>query len=176
MARPCPCHTNLNSSLACLLCQVHNHPENLTGLAPNQAHRKERVDWTLWKEVLKRANLLTRLPGYGDYAIQHPTIPPGGFIGSANIRYTQSDHWMIFRGRKVTSEKAGGYEQYRHLAQIVSNYPGFSGARFSWGDKLIKRCAQDASTPTGNQSTWRGVGTSHHLAFVMHQLSNQVGS
>lgn len=146
-------------------------PENLMGLTPGQIHSKPRADWLLWKRLLAKRETLPLLPKFGDYAIQHPTILPMNFIGSASIRYTVADDWVIFRGKRVTDADSGGFEQYRRLAKAAIRHPDYSGEDFSWGDEFIATCAKGQGR-TGNLSIWRAVGTSHHLTYVVHQVAS----
>ena len=86
---------------------------------------------------------------------------------SANLRYTLEEEWLIFKGRNVRDY---GYEQFNGLCRTLLQHKEYSGATFSWGDNYISQCAADKGGP-GNASTWRKVGNSHHLSFVVYQLS-----
>ncbi|MEI7881504.1 MAG: hypothetical protein WCI95_11585 [bacterium] len=45
------------------------------------------------------------------------------------------------------------------------------GPKFSQGDKYIYDCAT-GTAGTGNLTTWRKVGTNHHLAALNHTASS----
>jgi hypothetical protein len=62
-------------------------------------------------------------------------------------------------------------EQYQKLCQAVTSSSCYSGAEFSYGDKYIADCAAGEES-TGNLTTWRKVGTNHHLAKVVSDISS----
>ncbi|MGH2351184.1 MAG: beta family protein [Chloroflexota bacterium] len=134
--------------------------------------RLPRHEWQLWS-ALRRSGL-SRLPTYGDYAVQHPQPPldvedgqlPLGLRG--NIRYTHETVTVIPRARAPRHEE--GREQYRQLCRVLVEQPEFMGREYSWGDEQISDCASGMSNP-GWEDHWRGAGTSHHLRFVVDQLA-----
>jgi hypothetical protein len=89
-------------------------------------------------------------------------------LGSANIRYTEAEQWLVLRGRSIARF---GFEQYHALSAFLIRHQAFRGRDFSWGDGYIFECAGEVET-SGNASTWRRVGTSHHLAVVLNQLAS----
>lgn len=134
-----------------------------------------RTDWLLWKSIVSKAEALVRLPVYGDYSVQYtePATPEATIhMGSANIRYTADDHWLVLRGLGL---KQHGYEQYHELANHIRSQECYAGRGFCWGDEYIFNCAGGAETP-GSQSTWRKVATSHHIAHVLRQLTTRRGT
>ena len=134
--------------------------------------RLPRQEWLLWS-ALRRSNL-SRLPTYGDYAVQHPDPPmepldgqlPLGMRG--NIRYTHDTVTVIPRAKAPRHEE--GREQYRELCRVLVAQPEFAGRDFTWGDQQIADCANDTCEP-GWEDHWRGAGTSHHLRFVVDQVA-----
>ena len=86
---------------------------------------------------------------------------------SASIRYTTADHWLIVKGKNV---RQYGFDQYFELCRTLVELPEYSGENFSWGDRFIMRCARGSGGP-GNATTWRKVGTNHHLTLVAQQLA-----
>jgi hypothetical protein len=147
-------------------------PVNLSDVSPGIG-TFQRNDWALWHGL--SATPPARVPAFGDYGISHPApqeeIDPRVMHISASIRYTAEDTWLIFRGRDVRHPAFGGFTQFRQLSAAVVAHPSFSGAPFSWGDGYINSCAAGTAT-TGNHTTWRRVGTNHHLTYVVNQLSN----
>lgn len=131
-----------------------------------------RNEWALYKLVaVALAQAGVRIPAFGDYAINHPDLLPKDMRllkPSATIRYTVNDAWLIVKGRNVRDY---GYDQYRGLAKIVRTHSAFLGTSFSRGGKYIADCVTGAEG-TGNLSTWRWVGTNHHLEKVVQDLSN----
>jgi hypothetical protein len=150
-------------------------PQNLMGLPPEEASVIERTEWTLWLDLLPRFRELPRRPAFGDYAISHPETPevdPRIMRPSASIRYTAEQSWLILKGSNL---RDNGFEQFREVSRELLQAPEYSGSTFSWGDSYIEGCAY-GRTGTGNLTTWRQVGTSHHLSFVVRQLANLYGS
>lgn len=150
-------------------------PQNLMGLPPEEASVIDRTEWTLWLDVLRRFRQLPRRPTFGDYAISHPEpseVDPRIMRPSASIRYTAERSWLVLKGRNL---RDNGFEQFRQVSRELIESPEYSGPRFSWGDSYIAGCASER-TGTGNLTTWRKVGTSHHLTFAVRQLSSLYGS
>ncbi|HYO70198.1 MAG TPA: beta family protein, partial [Archangium sp.] len=147
-------------------------PETLSDI--RQFGTVPRLEWRLWNALRNRKSTLARIPTFGDYAVHSAGISgsePVFFSGAANIRYTCTDEWAIFRGRQLNRY---GYDQFYELSESLQQQVFFSGPSFSWGDQYIADCARQVSGP-GNNSVWRKVGTSHHLTFVVRQLSSASG-
>lgn len=134
--------------------------------------RLPRREWLLWSALSK--SRLSRLPTYGDYAIQHPEPPmdvvagqiPIGIRGA--IRYTHETETIIPRAKAPRHEE--GREQYRRLCEVLVSQPEFAGRDFTWGDRQIAECAAGDCEP-GWEDHWRGAATSHHLRLVVDQLA-----
>jgi len=147
-------------------------PEYLSGLPVQAVTPLPRTEWIEWTNLLKRH--LPRIPTFGDYAIQHPNvqdIDPRVMQMSANLRYTTTKAWLIARGLNVRHH---GYEQFRDLCRMIVDRPEFCGKDYSPGDAFIYQCAHNEGGP-GNATTWREVGTSHHLKFVVDQIASLSG-
>lgn len=131
-----------------------------------------RNEWLLYKQLvpaLKRSGI--RVPTFGDYAINHPEVSqmdmrllkPAG-----TIRYATDDGWLIIKGPNVRDY---GFGQYVNHCKNVMQSPFFPGASFSMADKYILACANGRAS-TGNLSTWRWVGTNHHVEKVIQDVAN----
>lgn len=148
-------------------------PASLSIFPQDRISRAPRTDWLLWRAIVDASHSLPRNPTYSDYAIANPgltEVDPRLMRMSANLRYTTGEEWLIVRGRNVRDY---GYEQFNDLCLTVLGLPEFSGPDFSWGDAYIASCAANDDGP-GNATTWRRVGTSHHLAFASRQVSNRL--
>ena len=144
-------------------------PENLAFLPPDSTSAIPRVEWTLWKMVASKCRARGLRLRFGDYAIAHPIpleIDPRGMRMSANLRYTGNDSWTVLRGRNVQKYGTG---QFTRLCRELVESNDFCGGDFSPGDRLIEKCA-GGIVPPGNATTWREIGTSHHIQFVLRQL------
>lgn len=155
-------------------------PPDMSEIARHSTVEIEREEWLSWLAVWRYRDRLARLPSFGDYAINHPSvveIDPRIMSMSPNIRYTGNLHYVIAKGeafpkgkRKKIVQVASAGEQYKKLAQEIMQQREWCGSDFSWGDWFIADCA--AGNRIGNSTQWRAVGTSHHIAFVSHQISN----
>jgi hypothetical protein len=149
-------------------------PHDLGGCKRNSTTRIERADWRLWQTLAADASELPRLPTYGDYGITHPELidfDPTKMRMSAAIRYTSETEWVIVKGSAID---VGGWQQTADLSARLVNTADFRGASFSWGDDYIARRARSVAT-AGNATTWRRVGTTHHLTLVTTQLASRSG-
>jgi hypothetical protein len=134
--------------------------------------RLPRKEWLLWLAV--RMSGISRIPTYGDYAVQHPEPPLDMAEGQvphgirAAIRYTHDIETVIPRAKEP--RRIEGREQYRQLCSILVAQPEFAGRSYTWGDAQVADCA-DGSCEPGWEDHWRAAGTSHHLRFVVDQLA-----
>ena len=130
-----------------------------------------RNEWRLYKLLLARLSASgTRIPDFGDYAINHPDVPEVDMRlvkPYASVRYTIEDSWLVARGQNVRDH---GFGQYRELCRAIVKSREYSGKAFSEGDRYIHDCAQGAA-PTGNLTTWRWVGTNHHVEKVARDVA-----
>ncbi len=147
-------------------------PVNLSGVDSNATTLVPRSEWRLWNSVRRHPTRLpaNRVPIFGDYAISNPfptEMDPRMMRMSASIRYTTEDSWLVVKGKNVRNH---GYEQYRTLSRALIDSPAFYGPGYSWGDQFITECA-GGKVGTGNATSWRKVGTNHHLTVVARQIS-----
>lgn len=149
-------------------------PETMGGI-PVGIKILPRYEWQLYKkliELLSTAEL--RLPTYGDYGILNPSARDDldwrVISTSANIRYTIDDNWCIVRGRSDRDRKLV-LEMYFELSRNLVNSNYYYGPELSWGDAYIKDCA-DNKKGHGTHTTWRTVGTNHHMKKVVQEISN----
>jgi hypothetical protein len=134
-----------------------------------------RWEWILYNRLvanLSRGSI--RVPTFGDYAINHPdplSLDMRLVKPSASIRYAIDDGWLIVKGPNVRDNR---FDQYRGHCQTVINSGNYMGPGFSQGDKYINACAKGGKT--GNLTTWRNVGTNHHIEKVVRDVSSLFGS
>src|SRR5205085_11885443 len=112
--------------------------------------RLPRREWELWRKL--QTQQISRLPTFGDYAVQHPEPPAEGEEGGpgmrANIRYTLDDVTLVPRGHGPLQQE--GAQQYRQLCREIVADAGYAGATYTWGDRKIAECAAGSGHP-GNQ-------------------------
>jgi Beta protein len=141
-------------------------PVDLGWHPPGVVGEYQRCDADMWAHVMNRRRL-PRKPDYGDYAIAHPILPAGSIGTPApELRYTVSDRWLTLRGRRNDPR---GHSQIFEVCEQIASHPDFAGAALGWADSWIEG---KGNGRTGNATTWRQVGTVHHLDFVTHRLAS----
>jgi hypothetical protein len=134
-----------------------------------------RSEWRLYSVVARSLALArVRTPAFGDYGINHPKLLPVDMRKlkpSGTIRYTTETEWFIVKGPNVRDNR---FDQFRGHCRSIIRSGIYSGREFSVGDDYIYGCA-GGSESTGNLTTWRWVGTNHHLEFVARGIANFYG-
>lgn len=131
-----------------------------------------RHEWAVFKEIQKQ---LPFSISFGDYSIAHPSLVSGDMRilkPSATIRYTIDNAWYVAKGRNVRDY---GFGQYRNQCESIVKGQHYKGAAYSKADKFMEDCALNGGS-TGNLTTWRWVGTNHHITKIVHDLSNFSGT
>lgn len=149
-------------------------PENVSSITPDSIGQLQRHEWLTWNSLIRNQSIV-KIPAFSDYVVsgvEFNEVDPRIIRMSANIRYTIDDAWLVAKGRNV---KEHGFEQSKDLCEKIVSNANFSGASFSAGDEWIDNRAK-GSVPCGNATTWRFVGTNHHLEFVVDQLANLPGT
>ncbi len=156
-----------------------NFPINLIKLKADQVHIIPRKHWLAWQKICVSSDI-ERIPAYSDYAISHPqmseldedesqtsgsdkVIPPNA---SASIRYTYEYDYIIYRGKGTRQH---GFKQFFSISESLINSEEYYDKNHCEGDKFIYKCGTEKEK-TGNLTTWRWVGTIHHLTVVVNQL------
>lgn len=110
---------------------------------------------------------------FGDYGINHWTsfefIP--GMQPSFNIRYTLESNYLVYKGKTL---KKGGLklDNVKKCCIDLVNSQHFLKKSFSWGDSVIQEISDGTKGSGGNLTTWRAIGTNHHIEYIVKQLSN----
>jgi hypothetical protein len=125
---------------------------------------RPRFDAQVFDRVMRRP---TRHIDYGDYAIAHPLLSTGGpFAPPPQLRYTTAERWLVLKGSRNDPR---GNSQFQVICTIVAGHPEFVGASLGRADQRI---AAGSTEGPGNGSTWRAIGTTHHLDLVARRLTN----
>ena len=146
-------------------------PSSLSGIEKGIS-KLPRNEWLLYKLLisnLRKRGL--RIPLFGDYAINHPDLLQLDMRivkPNASIRYTIKNNWLFVKGKNVRDYK---FPQYRGLCESLVKSQFFMGPEFSRGDDYIYKCANN-TVSTGNLTTWRFVGTNHHIEKVTLDVAN----
>lgn len=149
-------------------------PVNLGAYGADSINTRERTEWLMWSQVLRAPQALARVPTFADYGVQHSDftedIDPRFIQMSANIRYTCASTWLLVKGKNV---RKNGFKQFNTLCSRLVARPEYCGAQFSWGDKYISEWNLPVrQKKPGSAMTWRGVGTSHHITYVVRQIAS----
>jgi hypothetical protein len=146
-------------------------PAMISHLPSNMSTDLHRFDAKLWRQLSQMPGL-PYIPDFGDYAINHPSMPPltsrRGPI--PNLRYAFGEDWRVFRERRA---RPGNQSFFTLCARVVADnaWPR-EGTAHCWGDVQIDRCSQSVGAP-GAATQWRAYGTSHHLATVTRRLATR---
>lgn len=139
-------------------------PASITTFVKGTSTGVPRFDAALYAQVVGLNPAV--VPNYGDYGIQHPSMPPdGGRSPLPNLRYASDGEWQVWR-----EERIAGNDSFKTLSSKVVASPQWAGPTFSAGDNEVDRCARDVRGPGGPRE-WVQWGLSHHLAHVAHRLT-----
>lgn len=139
-------------------------PDNLQGVVPWTITPRQRYDADMWITLVARG--VPREVDYGDYAINHPVLAFGGWRPAPGLRYTADQEWLILRG---TVNDPRAHDQFFDICDQIAAHPQFAGAGLGTADRRI---ANSRAETNGNATTWRQIGTTHHLDFVVQRLTN----
>jgi hypothetical protein len=140
-------------------------PVDLSAYAPGVIGERSRLDADLWAQLVARGRFDHTID-FADYAIAHPLLGAGApFIAAPQLRYTTADKWLILKGRR---NDPAGNEQFYTICQTIADRDEFAGAALGAADARI---ANPRAHGPGNATTWRQVGTAHHLDFVALRLA-----
>lgn len=145
-----------------------NFPINLVKLKADQIHIIPRKHWLAWQQICNSSEV-ERIPAYSDYAISHPQMSEFGEgipNASASIRYTHGPDYVIYRGKGTRQHH---YDQFFNISESLINSVDFEGQEHCAGDIFIHKCGTEKEKP-GSLTTWRWVGTVHHITVVANQL------
>jgi hypothetical protein len=144
-----------------------NFPLNLTKITANTVKAIPRKIWEIWKELTYNSSINSI--AFSDYCISHIEIEklrtkyPNA---SASIRYSQEENFYIYRGRGTQQYK---YRQFFDISESLINGSHYLGEKHCKGCEFIYKCGTEKKKP-GSLTTWRWVGTAHHITVVVNQL------
>jgi hypothetical protein len=139
-------------------------PVDLSQFTPNVIGERPRYDAQLFDQVRHRK--LPRQPDFGDYGVAHPGLAVGGaYSPPPQVRYTAAEHWLVLKGRRNDPR---GHTQFHRICSIIAGHPEFAGTPVGAADQRI---AAGSPEGAGNGTTWRMIGTTHHLDYVTMRLT-----
>ena len=104
---------------------------------------------------------------YGDYAVAHPSLGQGApFAPPPQLRYAIADRWLVLKGRRNDPR---GHTQFYDICDVISGNVNFSGTALGAADLRIAHARTDGP---GNGTTWRRIGTTHHMDLVARRLTS----
>lgn len=171
-------HKNITQWLT-LIIAASAFPENMSSVEKHSLKFFPRIEFSFWKNIISQHNQkkIVRCPSFSDYGICHPDLLDFRpvYNPSANIRYTLNNCWLVLKEaglkRKINKRTVWVYSQFHTLSRRLCSDQNFFGPDYSYGDMYIYECARRTQKP-GNLTTWREVGTNHHITLVVNQISN----
>lgn len=139
-------------------------PSDLSAFEPWLIGEAPRYDAMLY-DYLRQRRRLPRIPTFGDYAVTHPVLSGLPYRAAPQLRYCVADRWLVLKGRLNDPRS---HEQFFEICERIAAHPDFVGAALGKADARI---ANPRSMGPGNASTWREVGTTHHLDFVVRRIT-----
>ena len=141
-------------------------PADLSEILPWQIGELPRYDATLYDRLQERRRLPSE-PIYGDYAVSNPVAGNQRFRSAPNLRYALADRWLFLKG---TINDPRAHDQFYEVCERIAAHPHFVGAALGQADARIANPRANGQGP-GNASTWRAIGTTHHLDYVVQRLT-----
>jgi hypothetical protein len=148
---------------------------DFSAVTTNSLVTQSRADWKFYSRFYKdNFEVITNL-GFGDFSIEPPEFAPNLDMRlikpAARIIYSTEELWVIYKGSAFRDNP-------KQMHSMCYNFIYKSGfyieKSFSIGDLKIHECAHNLCS-NGNMTTWKEVGTSHHISFVVHQLASLHG-
>lgn len=149
-------------------------PDSLTSLQYG-LELLPRREWLLYKALMSALPDPVRRPGFGDYAVAAVEFPRGDMRfmrGSPNVRYAIDDAWLVAKAKR---QKSNNNHAYPGLCDALIASGHFAGSAFSEGSKYIDGCRL-GTEKMGNPTTWKWVGTNHHITKVVADLARLSGT
>lgn len=139
-------------------------PVDLSQFSAWKLGEHPRFDAQLYDRVMRRPP--REDIRYADYAIAHPLLSTGQqFAPPPQLRYTTAEHWLVLKGSKRDPR---GNAQFQDICQQIAAHPAFAGAALGIADQRI---AAGHPQGPGNGTTWRAIGTTHHLDLIAARLT-----
>lgn len=133
--------------------------------------RKEMIAWKALRANNPELNLI-----FGDYGVRGPNSATEGTIAphiNGKVRYTINDAFFISRGHAQTQN--GGWSQMKTVCEKVINSGHYLFESFSWGDEYMLKCSKGLEK-TGGVNLWIAVDTNHHMAYVIHEVAEELST
>lgn len=92
-----------------------------------------------------------------------------GMSPKFKIKYTTKDKYLIIKGDSL---KRGGLDlpNVSSCCMQLVNHQQYSGANFSYGDKVISDTANGTNIKGGNLTSWVGYSFNHHITLIVSLL------
>lgn len=105
---------------------------------------------------------------YGSMNLNEVTFVPY-MAPNFKIKYSTADKYLIIKGLSI---KKGGLDLSNVVAacKLLVKHPQYSGAGFSYGDKVIAATANGTNNKGGNLTNWVGYSFNHHITLIVSLL------
>ena len=141
-------------------------PADLSDIGAWEVGELPRWDAALFDRVQGRRRLPCELV-FGDYAVTNPVAASAAYRSAPNLRYAVADRWLFLKGRLNDPR---GHDQFYEVCERIAEHPEFVGAALGTADARIASPRANGNGP-GNATTWRAIGTAHHLDYVVQRLT-----
>lgn len=144
----------------------------LTSVSSRTSVNQSRDDWEFYKEFYNHESDDIPNIGFADFGIESPAFMPSVDMRklkpAARVIYSNENGWNIVKGGAFRDDPS---QMHALCKSFIEDSGQFIDESFSAGDKKIYDCAYERCS-NGNMTTWKEAATSHHIAFVVHQLAN----
>ncbi len=144
-------------------------PQDLSKVPLKTMTRLERTELAFWRAVsTELTGKYNRAPAFGDYAVAFPRQTAGGrYSAPPQLRYTVDNGWLVMKYRRHENDR------FFDICEEITKCPDFTPG-LTWGDEEIEARGHPDRPPSapgpGNSSTWRAIGTSHHVGYLAAHL------
>ncbi len=140
-------------------------PADLTAYPARVLGEPVRYDAAIYDQLRQRKRV-PRQPVFGDYAVASPVLVTGlPYRAALQLRYTVADKWLVV---KAALNDPRGHTQFYDVCETIARHPDFVGAALGRADARI---ADPRGEGPGNASTWREIGTTHHLDYLVQRIT-----
>ncbi|MCL1047012.1 beta family protein [Shewanella electrodiphila] len=148
---------------------------DFSSVPTNSLVTQPRADWKFYRRFYKENFERISNLGFGDFSIEPPEFAPALDMRvikpAARIIYSTEELWVINKGSAFRDNPK---QMHSMCHDFVCKSGFYVGSSLSEGDLKIHECAYYLCS-NGSLTTWKEVGTSHHISFVVHQLASLHG-
>lgn len=146
-------------------------PKDVSTLQSNLVNEFTRYEVAVHDIALKLQKAFSFNYVYSDYGPINLNDTPFviGMVPNFKIKYSSLDKYLVVKGLSL---KKGGLDLINVAAccKLLISHPQFSGAAFSYGDKIIADTANGKNAKGGNLTNWVGYSFNHYITLIVSWL------